>query len=773
MIIPIDRKIDKSRSPENCGNAAVNAGPPILEKLVRSSENGVNGRGPSDPGPESASVHLERFLAFAFDPAAGCMEFAARGSEISKTTNRIERTGRYPATHGGWFNDPARIGDAVRRLGTVSAEVTINPIRAEFAERTNGNAVGKIAKGDEAKARDVVCLRYLLIAVEFERVSGTGATAQELEATVQVRDEILKAHPEIRESAIWGCSGNGSYIMLKINKLTNEKRNGLLLQRMLQSLAEEFGKKDRDRVYIDAGLGIPDARMGLPGTKRCEGKESRVRPFRLITVDGGGSPFDGLDLPEFVRTGQPIQVVRAAVEPVDGYREAAQDGSSRPTILITTEEHDVNDQAIEALAADPTVYQRGFMLVTVQRDCKPEQGIVRPAGSSQIVQLPLAILRERLARCARWIKKRKSRSGGMEEVPAHPPDWAVSAVSARGEWPLIRPLEGVVEAPTLRQDGTILDIPGYDVATGLLYEPNADYPPIKAEPTLIDAQEAAAVLLDLLVDFPFAKPDESEGGGCSPEAHKAAWLVALLTVQARFAIDGPCPLFLFDSSSPAAGKGMLCDLISVIATGRDAPRKDYPYDNEEMRKVITAVALAGDRLMLLDNIACSFGGSALDGALTARTWKDRHLGLSKMTPDMPLYAVWFGTGNNVSLKGDAKRRIVPCRLEPMEERPEERTGFKYPKLLEHVARERPALVVAGLTILRAYKLAGSPDQQLPPLGSFEAWSDVARSAVYWTLRVDPCDTRINLHANDDHLDSVGAVIEGWSELPGGDCAWPR
>src|SRR5262249_36473977 len=43
-------------------------------------------------------------------------------------------------------------------------------------------------------------------------------------------------------------------------------------------------------------------------------------------------------------------------------------GSTRPTILITTEEYHVTDQAISALATDPDVYQRGCKLVRVLRD---------------------------------------------------------------------------------------------------------------------------------------------------------------------------------------------------------------------------------------------------------------------------------------------------------------------------------------------------------------------------------------------------------------------
>lgn len=425
----------------------------------------------------------------------------------------------------------------------------------------------------------------------------------------------------------------------------------------------------------------------------------------------------------------------------------------RPPIFVTTEEHEVNDQAVAALALDLSVYHRGFMLTTVRRGKVTTKGIIRPAGCPQIAPLPLPGLRERLAKHAVWLKSRKTRDGESEAVPTHPPDWSVSAVAARGEWPSIRPLEAVIEAPVLRYDGTILDVPGYDPDTALLYEPNGRFPAVKARPTLADAKAAAARLLDLVADFPFAN-----------DSHRAAWLAALLTPLSRFAIAGPCPLFLFDATAAGSGKSMLCDIISFISTGREMARTDYPDCNEEMRKTITAVALAGDPMMLLDNVATTFGCSALDSALTARTWKNRILGRSEMTPELPLFTVWFATGNNVGLRGDVMRRIIPCRLEPKVDRPEERTDFKRPKLMRHVQDNRPALVADVLTITRAYFAAGRPDHKLTPLGSFDEWSAVVRSAVVWTIGDDPCKAREDLRAADDTASNAAAIIEGWDEL---------
>ncbi len=450
------------------------------------------------------------------------------------------------------------------------------------------------------------------------------------------------------------------------------------------------------------------------------------------------------------------------------------DGSNhhrKPTIILGTDEERVNNEAIAALSdhqAAPEVFQRGNMLVRVLRSRKTgkQARIDRPEGTPRIGIMPPARVRELLTRVADIFKavEKKGGSGSIELVPAHPPDYTISAVVARGDYPAIRGLEAVVEAPTLRPDGTILNTPGWDEETGLLYIPNADFPPIPQAPSRGEAMVAVDSLLDLIHDFPFAGIDANEQFN-----HRAAWLSAALTALARFAIHGPCPLFLFDANSPGTGKSKLVDIIAIIATGRDKSRTPFPDDDTELRKQITAMALAGDRLMLFDNIAqgSPFGGAALDAALTGTTWQERILGKSELTPELPLLTVFFATGNNVQLRGDVQRRVIPCRLETKEEKPEERADFKYPNLLEHVRANRPQLVCDALTILRAFAVAGSPQTSLPAFGSYEAWCRLVRQAVFWLTKADPWATRDKIRAADPALNTLAALLEGWSELPGG------
>ena len=186
--------------------------------------------------------------------------------------------------------------------------------------------------------------------------------------------------------------------------------------------------------------------------------------------------------------------------------------------------------------------------------------------------------------------------GGVRTVEAHPPDWCVKAIHARGNYPTIRPLEAVTEFPVLRADGSILDVPGYDPTTGLIYKPPGQIPRILATPNRAEAIAARDVLLDLVRDFPFEKA-----------AHRSTWLAAFVTALARRAFGGPAPLFLFDANAAGSGKTLLAEVISLIVNGREIPRMTNPGSNEECRKLITALAICGDPLILIDNVAGSLG----------------------------------------------------------------------------------------------------------------------------------------------------------------------
>jgi hypothetical protein len=421
---------------------------------------------------------------------------------------------------------------------------------------------------------------------------------------------------------------------------------------------------------------------------------------------------------------------------------------SRPIILVTTEEHEVNAQAVAALANDAAIYQRGGMLVRVVRDMSPAAKGIRRPFAPRIELLPPPLIRERLAANAQWLKPKD-----FIELPAHPPAWCVTAVHARAQWPGIRHLEAVVDYPVLRPDGTILGRPGYDPETGLLLEMASAFPSIPDQPSLDEAIVARDELLEVVQDFPFER-----------HVHWAAWLAALLTPLARFAFTGPSPLFLVDANVRAAGKGLSLDTIARIVTGERFTVATYTDDEDELRKRITSLVLAGDRLVLFDNLVGRFGNAVLDAALTGTSWKDRVLGANRMA-EGPLYMTWYATGNNVAIAADTARRVCHIRFESPEEHPERRQGFHHPNLLAWVGEHRARLLVAALTILRGYCAAGRPDIGLPAWGSYEGWSALVRNAVVWVRMPDPGETRLLLQEQADVVaESMSALLQCWEQM---------
>jgi hypothetical protein len=426
----------------------------------------------------------------------------------------------------------------------------------------------------------------------------------------------------------------------------------------------------------------------------------------------------------------PTPATEAVPEPVD--------------VVLTANEHAVNDEVLGALGRLPDVFHRSDVLVDVVRE---------PTGAPRIRELPLACLRDHLTRVVTFLKVRE-RGGGSELEPAHPPDWCVRAIHARGVWPGLRELVGVTETPVLRPDGTVLQVPGFDARTGLLYVPMDDFPEVPEAPSQHDAARAARTLCEPFVDFPFAS-----------EAHRSAAVAIVLSVLARPAFEGPSPLKVIDASTPASGKSLLAEVCATIATGRPTPKMPHVADDDEARKAITSLALDGSPIALLDNVVHTLGSPALDAALTSTVWKDRVLGRSAVVT-LSLRIEWIATGNNVTYQGETARRTLPVRLEPAHENPELRGGFVHRDLRGFVLEARPRLVAAALTILRGYVAAGMPRASTTPWGSFEGWSALIPPALVWAGLADPMETRRGMAESDTRKHTIEGLVEGWDRIAG-------
>lgn len=410
------------------------------------------------------------------------------------------------------------------------------------------------------------------------------------------------------------------------------------------------------------------------------------------------------------------------------------------------------DEALTALATvDARLFIRARRLSRVVRDAGGlKHGIKRPTGAPVIEAIVADTLRHRLARLGMWVKQ------GKTEREVLPPDWLVRDLMARDGWPL-PVLEGVIEAPTMRPDGSILSEPGFDPATGLLLEMSDLYPAIPSHPNREDATVAAAALVAPFGDFPFRAASDT-----------AAAVSALLALVGRCAIRGPVPMYAVRAPTPATGKSLLVDCLSIIATGRESSRMTVDNDDSETRKRILGIALDGTASVLLDNVTGRLGSPSLAAALTAETWKDRLLGVNA-NAEAPLRCVWMATGNNLEFKGDLGRRVVPIDLDAGTEHPEDREeqSFRHPELRQHVTAIRCGLVMAALTLLRAYHVAGRPKHGLARKGSYEAWDDLVRGACVWVGLGDPDAGKERIRVEDDSdiaalRGALGGLLEAFA-----------
>jgi hypothetical protein len=130
--------------------------------------------------------------------------------------------------------------------------------------------------------------------------------------------------------------------------------------------------------------------------------------------------------------------------------------------VVNTDEYRVNDEAIAALARQTNVFQRLGQLVYVTTDKSKLAGVVRPEGEPRIAPPALGEATRASGTQRRLAARSHGPGKGWPTNRRTRPPGACRRSSARGEWEAIEPLEGIVEAPMLRPDGSVLTKPGYD-----------------------------------------------------------------------------------------------------------------------------------------------------------------------------------------------------------------------------------------------------------------------------------------------------------------------
>jgi Bifunctional DNA primase/polymerase, N-terminal len=166
----------------------------------------------------------------------------------------------------------------------------------------------------------------------------------------------------------------------------------------------------------------------------------------------------------------------------------------------------LNQAEVALESADTPIFQRGGYLVRVVRqdyqNCPGVENL--HMGPLNIVDIEHHWLTEQLTKAAVFVSERdghKCRSKPTKDFCDK------LNIGRRGQWcwPV---LKGIIESPTLRPDWSVVQDPGYDLATGLFLDTGAaGFERVPEAPTREDASAALEKFVELIKGFPFS-PDE-------------------------------------------------------------------------------------------------------------------------------------------------------------------------------------------------------------------------------------------------------------------------
>ena len=418
---------------------------------------------------------------------------------------------------------------------------------------------------------------------------------------------------------------------------------------------------------------------------------------------------------------------------------------SSPALPVITVEggkrHEAADQGLAALVcADVAFYQRDRKIqrVALVKAKNTSGDIMEVPG---IVSVDSAMMGRELGRSAlwrRWDMKQK------KHVRINPPTDVVSQILGMvGEWPF-DPLNGIIQCPTLRRDGSLLNTPGYDEATGLVLVGGVTVPKILKRPTRDEALKQLNLLRQLLIEFPFVD-----------EASKTVALSMMITPIVRAAMT-VAPLHLITKPSPGTGGSYLADCASMIATGERCAVECMAPKYEETEKRLIGSALSGLPIIALDNTRGEIAGDFFCQiterplmSLRALSKSDKHR--------VPNSFTMFANGNNATVAEDMVRRTIKAGLDANLEHPEKRKFNGNP--LDTIRRNRGDYIAAALTIPLAYAAATDRPAPPPPLPSFEEWSQIVRDPLIWLGCADPVKTQDKLRSGDPKKAELAAVFE--------------
>jgi hypothetical protein len=243
------------------------------------------------------------------------------------------------------------------------------------------------------------------------------------------------------------------------------------------------------------------------------------------------------------------------------------------------------------------------------------------------------------------------------------------------------------------------------------------------------------------------------------DTDRAAALAAIFTAVVRPTL-AYAPAFHVRAPVFGSGKTYLFELIGAFAGPGGNAKVSYPTTSEEATKVILSLLLTSPAVIEFDDMDTDWiPHGTIKRMLTAEHITDRILGVSK-TATVSTRSLFLGSGNNVGPVRDLLRRVLTIHIDPRSATPATMSYKGYP--VEKVRQKRGFYVAAVLTIVQAWRAAGSPRVAVDSIVTFGgAWSDYCRHPLMWLGHPDPATALLDQVRHDPDGDALGGLMTEW------------
>jgi hypothetical protein len=335
-------------------------------------------------------------------------------------------------------------------------------------------------------------------------------------------------------------------------------------------------------------------------------------------------------------------------------------------------------------------------------------------------------------------------------VPVHPPKDPFEMLIRTPALCPARPLAAIACVPCMEDDGTLVQVAGYDESTGIWH--HLDGLPLLTLPDRPDKAD-----LDRAVAAVF-HPFSLFHTGSTPD-DRTRWLGQVLTMVLT-AVERPfldnAPLIMVNGTIAGVGKGKVCQTVSIVAYGRRGDLITSGENAEEFKKRIDTALISGAPSILIDNANnLMIKADTLASILTEGEASIRAFGSNSDAHKVRGRRLLMVNGNNVTASQDMARKTLTVRLETETADPEART-FAFDPVTQAKAR-RGEILTACFALMRWWRQQNRPAHTV--MGSFEEWSYWVGDLVHALTGWHPVPSILENKLSDPFREHVSAALQ--------------